>query len=175
MLSEGWIKIDRNLLKWRWFSDTPTLVVWIYLLLQANYEERDFKTITIHRGELVRSQTQIAADTGLSLKSVRTALEHLEATGEVARKRHGKIVVISIPNYDRYQDNRQDNGSLTAGWRQSDGADERKKEGKKGRREGGAKRPASSESLYMRAVRWQREAEAELAAEEAAEAAEDDQ
>lgn len=175
MLSEGWIKIDRNLLKWRWFSDTPTLVVWIYLLLQANYEERDFKTITIHRGELVRSQTQIAADTGLSLKSVRTALEHLEATGEVARKRHGKIVVISIPNYDRYQDNRQDNGSLTAGWRQSDGADERKKEGKKGRREGGAKRPASSESLYMRAVRWQREAEEELAAEEAAEAAEDDQ
>ena len=186
MLSEGWIKIDRNLLKWRWFSDTPTLVVWIYLLLQANYEERDFKTITIHRGELVRSQAQIAADTGLSLKNVRTALEHLEATGEVARRRHGQIVVISIPNYDRYQDNRQENGSQTADNRQENGsqtadnrqtsgADVRKKEGKKGRREGGAKRPASSESLYMRAVRWQREAEEELAAEEAAEAAEDDQ
>ena len=175
MLSEGWIKIDRNLLKWRWFSDTPTLVVWIYLLLQANYEERDFKTITIHRGELVRSQAQIAADTGLSLKNVRTALEHLEATGEVARRRHGQIVVISIPNYDRYQDNRQENGSQTADNRQTSGADVRKKEGKKGRREGGAKRPASSESLYMRAVRWQREAEEELAAEEAAEAAEDDQ
>jgi len=174
MLTEGWIKIDRNLLKWRWFSDTPTLVVWIYLLLQANYEERDFKTITIHRGELVRSLAQIAADTGLSLKSVRTALEHLEATGEVARKRQGKIVVISIPNYDRYQDNRQDNGSQTADRWQTGGTDERKKEGKKGRREGGAQRRSPAhESVYRMALRLQQEVDEELAAEEAAEAAED--
>ena len=151
MLTEGWIKIDRNLLKWRWFSDTPTLVVWIYLLLQANYEERDFKTITIHRGELVRSQAQIAADTGLSLKNVRTALEHLEATGEVARKRQGKNVVISIPNYDRYQDNRQESGRQVAGKWQDSGADERKKEGKKGRREDArARRGPSSGSSYTR-------------------------
>ena len=151
MLTEGWIKIDRNLLKWRWYTDVPTLAVWIYLLLQANYEERDFKTVTIHRGELVRSQAQIAADTGLSLKNVRTALEHLEATGELVRKRHGKIVVISIPNYDYYQDNRQDNGSQTAGRRQPGGADERKKEGKKGRREDArARRGPSSGSSYTR-------------------------
>lgn len=151
MLTEGWIKIDRNLLKWRWFSDTPTLVVWIYLLLQANYEERDFKTITIHRGELVRSQAQIAADTGLSLKNVRTALEHLETTGEVARKRQGKNVVISIPNYDRYQDNRQESGRKVAGKWQDSGADERKKEGKKGRREDArARRGPSSGSSYTR-------------------------
>ena len=155
MLSEGWIKIDRNLLKWRWFTDTPTLIVWIYLLLQANYEERDFKTITVHRGELVRSQAQIAADTGLSLKNVRTALEHLEATGEVARRRHGQIVVISIINYDYYQDNRQENGSQTADKRQASGADVRKKEIKKGRREGGAQRPspAPKMSAYEFALR----------------------
>ena len=167
MLTEGWIKIDRNLLRWRWFSDTPTLVVWIYLLLQANYEDRDFRTITVHRGELVRSQAQIAADTGLSIKNVRTALEHLETTGEVARKRQGKIVVISILNYERYQDNRQLNGSQTAASRQPGGADERKKEGKKGRREERARaRGPAQESTYMMAVRMQQEAEAELAAEE---------
>lgn len=175
MLSEGWIKIDRNLLKWRWFTDTPTCIVWIYLLLQANYEDRDFLNITIRRGELVASLKRISEDTGLSERKIRTALTHLETTGEVTRKRHGKIVVISIPNYDRYQSNRQDDDTLMTSYRHSDDTDERNKEIKKGRREGGAKRPASSESLYMRAVRWQREAEEELAAEEAAEAAEDDQ
>lgn len=175
MLTEGWIKIDRNLLKWRWFTDTPTCIVWIYLLLQANYEDRDFLNITIRRGELVASLKRISEDTGLSERKIRTALTHLEATGEVTRKRHGKIVVISIPNYDRYQSNRQDDDTLMTSYRHSDDTDERNKEIKKGRREGGAKRPASSESLYMRAVRWQREAEEELAAEEAAEAAEDDQ
>lgn len=162
MITEGWIKIDRNLLKWRWFTDGPTLIVWIYLLLQANYEERDFKTLTIRRGELVRSQAQIAADTGLSLKSVRTALEHLEATGEVARRRHGKNVVISIPNYDRYQDNRQDNGRITAGWRQDAGTDVRKKERKKERREGGAQRP--SPAPKMSAYEFALRKSAELAA-----------
>lgn len=174
MLTEGWIKIDRNLLKWRWFTDTPTCIVWIYLLLQANYEDRDFLNITIRRGELVASLKRISEDTGLSERKIRTALTHLEATGEVTRKRHGKIVVISIPNYDRYQSNRQDDDTLMTSYRHSDDTDERNKEIKKGRSRG-AKRPATAESLYMRAVRWQREAEAELAAEEAAEATEDDQ
>lgn len=174
MLSEGWIKIDRNLLKWRWFTDHSTCIVWIYLLLQANYEDRDFLNITIRRGELVASLKRISEDTGLSERKIRTALTHLEATGEVTRKRHGKIVVISIPNYDRYQSNRQDDDTLMTSYRHSDDTDERNKEIKKGRSRG-AKRPATAESLYMRAVRWQREAEAELAAEEAAEAAEDDQ
>ena len=77
MLTEGWIKIDRNLLKWRWFTDTPTCIVWIYLLLQANYEDRDFLNITIRRGELVASLKRISEDTGLSERKIRTALTHL--------------------------------------------------------------------------------------------------
>lgn len=173
MLSEGWIKIDRNLLKWRWFTDTPTCIVWIYLLLQANYEDRDFLNITIRRGELVASLKRISEDTGLSERKIRTALTHLEATGEVTRKRHGKIVVISIPNYDRYQSNRQDDDTLMTSYRHSDDTDERNKEIKKGRSRG-AKRPSPAhESVYRMALRLQQEVDEELAAEEAAEAAED--
>ena len=154
MLSEGWIKIDRNLLKWRWFTDTPTCIVWIYLLLQANYEDRDFLNITIRRGELVASLKRISEDTGLSERKIRTALTHLEATGEVTRKRHGKIVVISIPNYDRYQSNRQDDDTLMTSYRHSDDTDERNKEIKKGRSRG-AKRPspAPKMSAYEFALR----------------------
>lgn len=176
MLTEGWIKIDRNLLKWRWFSDAPTLVVWIYLLLQANYEDRDFRTITIHRGELVRSQAQIAADTGLSIQNVRTALSHLKETGELTVNQQGRIVVISIPNYDRYQAIQQETNSQLTANQQTTNSDERNKEIKKARREYARTRAKpSTESTYMKALRLQREAEEELAAEEAAEAAEDDE
>lgn len=174
MLSEGWIKIDRNLLKWRWFTDHSTCIVWLYLLLQANYEPRGFKNIDIRRGELVATLERISDETGLTKSQVRTALKHLETTGEIARTSHGKIVVISIPNYDRYQGTSHDDDTIIARSSHDDDTDERNKEIKKGRSRG-AKRPATAESLYMRAVRWQREAEAELAAEEAAEAAEDDQ
>lgn len=168
MLTEGWIKIDRNLLKWRWYSDTATLTLWIHLLLQANYEDRDFRGIEIRRGELVRSQAQLEAETGLTRQQVRTALTHLKQTGEITTKQHGRIVVISIPNYDYYQSNQPDTNQVSTRNQPDTNHYERKKEGKKGRREDArAKRAAPPrESTYMMAVRMQQEAEAELAAEE---------
>ena len=99
-----WIKIDSNLLDWRWFSQPNTLAVWVYLLLKANYKDRAIGAYTIHRGEVFVSQEQIAQDTGLTRKQVRTALDHLLETGEIrANRKIGKAVVISIPKYNDYQ------------------------------------------------------------------------
>ena len=119
------IKIDRNILDWRWYQDGNTLRVFLHLLLKANIKDKDFEKITIHRGEVATSYGSIADALGLSVKNVRTAIEHLKETGEVAVNRHPKFQVISIKNYDRYQavgsqtaDNRQANGNQLAGNRQ---------------------------------------------------------
>ena len=91
--------------------------VFLHLLLNANISDHDFQFDTIHRGELATSTNQIAQSLGISYKSARTALKHLENTHEVVVKRQAKYLVISILNYDAYQGT----GSQTAGNGQATG------------------------------------------------------
>ena len=58
---------------------------------------------------------------GLSIKNVRTALDHLKSTGELADWHDSKIRMITVVNYERYQSNGSLNGSLSAGNRQATG------------------------------------------------------
>lgn len=111
----GWIKIDRNLLEWRWVRHPITLAVWIHLLLRANYKDVEIGTDVVRRGEVYIAQDLLATDIGITKKQLRTALEHLKETGEIrAQRRIGKTLVISIPNYDKYQGEGQRNGSERA-------------------------------------------------------------
>lgn len=103
MLEKGFIKIDRKLTKWRWYQDANTFRVFFHLLLTANYENRDFENITVQRGQRVTSRAALARELGISEQSIRTALKHLEATGEITSSRTAKFTVITINCYDKYQ------------------------------------------------------------------------
>ena len=97
------IKVDRNILQWRWYQDANTTRVFLHLLLTANIADHDFEKITIHRGEVVTSLASLSRQLGISVRSVRTALEHLKTTGEVTSTIYHHYRLISIPEYDRYQ------------------------------------------------------------------------
>ena len=43
MLENGFITLERKICTWRWFREPNTLVVFLYLILQANYEPHDFE------------------------------------------------------------------------------------------------------------------------------------
>ena len=103
-----WIKLDRNIDDWRWYKDSKTLHVFIHLLIHANIEPKEFKGITIGRGELAITQESLAYETGLSRQEVRTAMGHLISTNDITKYQVGRIVVISIPRYDAYQRNQPD-------------------------------------------------------------------
>lgn len=97
------IKMDRNLLRWRWFKNPKTMIVWIWLLMSANVEDHDFEKDVIRRGEVATSRKSISLATGLTEREVRTALNHLKTTGEVSVRLMPKYQVITILQYDRYQ------------------------------------------------------------------------
>lgn len=97
------IKMDRNLLRWRWYQDANTMRVFLHLILTANITDHDFEKITIHRGEVATSITSISNSLKISIQSVRTALEHLKLTGEITCRRYPHYQVISIVEYSRYQ------------------------------------------------------------------------
>ena len=104
------IKIDRNILHWRWFTDGNTLKVWIWLLASANIKDHDFLGETIHRGQVATSRKRIATDTEMTERQVRTALDHLKKSGEIAVSIRQHYQVITIQNYDLYQ-------SMKSGWK----------------------------------------------------------
>lgn len=99
----SWVKIDRNITKWRWFKATNTFHVWMWLILSANIEDHDFQHETIHRGEIATSRKSIMNATGLTEQEVRTALNHLKSTGEITVQQRANYQVISIVSYDIYQ------------------------------------------------------------------------
>ena len=98
-----WIKVDRNIMDWRWFKDSKTLHVFLWLLLNANIEERDFKSAKIGRGQVATSYSNMAKDTNLTYAEVRGAIQRLVRTGECTIKRFTNFLVITIVSYDRYQ------------------------------------------------------------------------
>lgn len=103
--SLGYIKLFRSLLDWEWFDDSKTLHVFVYCLLRAGYKDATWKGINLKPGEFIGSRAQIAEKTRLTDSEVKTALMHLEKTGEITRKKAGKFTIYKVKNYSFYQQN----------------------------------------------------------------------
>lgn len=97
--SRGFVAIPRGLTDWEWYTEPNTARLFIHLLLTANWQEKQWQGITIHPGELVTSQSQLAKQLNLSIRNVRTALDHLQLTGWVTVKTGSKYSIVTIENY----------------------------------------------------------------------------
>lgn len=122
-MSEGWIKLHRSIMDWEWFADAETLKLFLYLLLTANYENRMWKDITIQRGQLVISTEELAQRLKSTRQKIRTQLKRLETCGTIALQATNKFTLVTICNYDNYQesseaeqptDNQQTNQQITS-------------------------------------------------------------
>ena len=111
----GYIKLYRQMLDWGWYDDTNTKVVFLHLLLTANFKDTEWYGIQLKRGDVVTSRRSLAEDLKISERSVRTALEHLKKTHEVTIKTYSKFSIISIQNYDLYQMTDPQNDLQTTG------------------------------------------------------------
>lgn len=118
---EGFIVLHRKMLEWEWFTDTNVLHLFITLLLKANYRTTKWRGISVPRGGLITSYESLAKTTGLSAKQVRTALDKLKKTGEVAHETTNNYSIITIVNWEKYQERGKPEGSQRAGGGQAEG------------------------------------------------------
>ena len=105
----SFIKLDRKITEWEWFTDANTLKLWIYLLVNANYKDGSYKGIEIKRGQLVTGRKKLAERLGMSERQIRSQLEHLQTTNEVTIKATNKYSIITIVKYDFYQSGGDEN------------------------------------------------------------------
>lgn len=105
--NKGWIKIHRRLLDWEWYSDTNMVRLFLHLLLKANSSDRRWQGREVPKGSLVTSRATLEAETGLSQKTIRTCLARLIATGEIEVEAANRFSLVTICNFDNYQESEQ--------------------------------------------------------------------
>jgi len=79
-MNSGWIKLHRKIVEWEWFQDSDTFRLFLYLILKANHREKQWKGITISRGQLVTGRKMLSRELGISEQTVRTCLKRLKST-----------------------------------------------------------------------------------------------
>jgi hypothetical protein len=101
----GWIKLHRRMLEWEWYDHLPTFRVFIHILLKTNRKESEWKKEKLKPGQIVVGRKSLAEETGLSEQQVRTAIANLQSSQQITIKSTNKYSVITICNWDTYQDN----------------------------------------------------------------------
>lgn len=97
------IKLDRNILQWRWYKDANVFRVFIYLLLTAAYRETETNGILLQRGQCLTTYKELANNNAISYDTVRTAFSKLKETGEITIERKLRKLLITLTKYELYQ------------------------------------------------------------------------
>ena len=102
-MSERWIKVHQKFVDWEWYKNTNTKVVFLHCLLKANWRDSKYQGVVIPRGSLVTGRKKLAKELGLTEQQIRTTLDHLKSTNEITITSTKQFSIITINNYDMYQ------------------------------------------------------------------------
>ncbi len=115
-MSEGWIKLYRNLREhWIW-EDPVKLRWWIDMLLQANHQDKKValgnEIILVRRGSFHTSELKLAKRWCTSKKSARTFLNLLQNDGMINMVKSFKGTTIEVSKYGDYQGYNEEKGTV---------------------------------------------------------------
>lgn len=113
-MHRGYIKEYRKIVDWEWYTDVNTCHLFRHCLYKANIEDKKWRGQFVARGSFITSLEHLSHETGLSIQQVRTALNKLKSTNELTSTSTSHNTVITVNNYDLYQDiNMRDNKRIT--------------------------------------------------------------
>ena len=102
--NHGWISLYRKMENWRWYKDSYVLHVFIDLLLHAKYKDGFVGDVEVKRGQVLTSLQTLQLRTGIAPQRLRTVLKKLCRSGEIIKKSTNRYTLITICNYNSYQD-----------------------------------------------------------------------
>ena len=103
MTNQGFVKIPRKLLNWRWYGNRNVRLVFLDLLMRAAWADGDFLGVILHRGQVAVSVQELATSNQLTVQQTRTALDHLKSTGDITTESTPKFTIITLNFYDELQ------------------------------------------------------------------------
>src|SRR3989304_4704278 len=130
----GYIALHRKILDWEWYKNTNVVRVFFHLLIKANFEKKKWMGIEIMRGSFITSYANLSFETGLSIQQVRTAINKLKSTSEITSIATTEYTVITVVNYDEYQNTTKHSNKRATNEQQT--RSEERRVGKEGRSRG---------------------------------------
>ena len=106
---EEYVKMFRKLVFWEWYTDVNTTKLFLHCLLMANWQPGRWRGISYKKGQFFTSISNLSKETGLTVREVRTALDHLKATNEVTSKTTNRYTLITVVSFEKYQGEQQAN------------------------------------------------------------------
>lgn len=110
MNDNSWIKLFRKFKEWEWYQNSNVKNVFLEILLTANFEDRRWQGIEIKRGQLITSVSSLfyalnknPKKPDISTHQIRTALDKLKMTNELAIETSSNYTLITINKYNDYQ------------------------------------------------------------------------
>lgn len=105
----GFVKLFRSLTDWEWYTEPLTARLFIHLILKANWETKQWRGITVKRGQYVTSYEKLSLETGLKISEVRTSIDRLMKSKYIFKQSTNKYTLVTVVKYDDYQDNDKEN------------------------------------------------------------------
>ena len=142
-MDKGYIKMYRKFKESFLYNDSQAVHLWVHLLLSVNYKDKDLlvsgNKITIKKGSMLTSRQSLERDTKINQSKIQRLLKLFESEQLIEQQTNNKNRIISITNWDLYQQSeqlieQQVNSKRTAGEQQVN-TNNKEKKGKKDKKE----------------------------------------
>ncbi len=111
-----WIKVHRRLLSSDVWENPQTLKVWMWLLLKANFKDKQasikvgtgFEDVLVKRGKVLFGRKSAAKELKMSESATYRSIKKLSSIGKITVKSNSHYSIITICKYEHYQSQKED-------------------------------------------------------------------
>lgn len=108
---QGWIKVFRQIKKKGWYLDSHYVHLWLHLLINSNHSRKEFlfngKIHVCERGQFLTGRNKLSQETGINSSKIERILKCFESEHQIEQQKTNKNRLITILNYNEYQDSEQ--------------------------------------------------------------------
>ncbi|MCK4294284.1 MAG: hypothetical protein KAY65_13890 [Planctomycetes bacterium] len=119
-MSEGWIKLHRQLLESAVVSKPYYCHLWVVLLLKAAHKRSEFiwnnEKRVLRPGQLTTGRKKLSEQTGIPESTVERILTYFENEHQIEQQKTNKFRVIAIRNWEKYQGCEKENSKADSKW-----------------------------------------------------------
>ena len=103
---DGWIKLNRKMLNWEWYTDLQTKSLFVHLLLTVSSSATTWRGRAVKAGSRVANMPTLIGETGMDERAVKRALSNLELTNDIVIERENpneRHWIVRVVNWPKYQ------------------------------------------------------------------------
>jgi len=107
-MNQGYIKLYRSLLEKGFYNNSKYVHLWIHILLKANWEEKEIlwngKLVKLKSGQFITGRKTLSKETKIKESTIEDILKTFENEQQIRQRTTTKFRIITIQNWDKYQD-----------------------------------------------------------------------